>query len=531
MKKIYNLCLLALSLVVISSCDDGFDALNTSKVAATTNDPVVMLNSSIISSSPAGLNPGSATSTLSYESALVQQIVASNGGVIAGGNWNQKNIGNTPLNWINYYQNVIRFTNDVISRTKTDANRTNLYNMARIIQAHAFMILTDTYGDIPYTEAGGAYTTSNFFPKYDTQQSIYDGIISELTQAVTNLDASAKVELSDVLYKGNITNWKKFGNSLLLRAGMRLSKANATKAQATVAIALTAPGVILVNADNAFVAHDGNFSNGIAATVTGTEYATYYLAQPFVDALKNSNDPRLTSIAIRYVGAASGSDQNTAIATPTATLYTDKTAGAQYGMPVGSDDNSATTAAALLPGGGKYQAFSQMDRNRFIKKGTPGYLVTAAQCNLLLAEATFRGWATGTAAATYFTAGITAHMNQMASYDPNSAISATAISNYVTDPANMLTAGTELQQIGYQYWIASFLDGPEAYASFRRTGFPALAPNPYPGSEVKISDGFDGFVYRLTYPSSEIAVNPANVQAAIAAQGPDNLATKMWLFK
>src|SRR3954469_20460105 len=93
MKKIFNICLLTLSLAIISACDDGFDALNTSKVASTTNDPVLMLNSAIISSSPAGLNPGSGTSTLSYEMGLVQQVITSNGGVSAGGNWNQKNIG------------------------------------------------------------------------------------------------------------------------------------------------------------------------------------------------------------------------------------------------------------------------------------------------------------------------------------------------------------------------------------------------------------------------------------------------------
>ena len=153
MKKILNFCLLALSFVLVASCDNGFDALNTSKTGATSLDPVLVLNNAIISSSP--------TPSLSYEIAEVQQIFSSNSGVIVGGNFNQKNIGNTPANWVNYFQNVIKYTNDVITRTKTIptlSQRTNLYNMARIIQANAFLILTDTYGDIPYTEAGGGYT-------------------------------------------------------------------------------------------------------------------------------------------------------------------------------------------------------------------------------------------------------------------------------------------------------------------------------------------------------------------------------------
>jgi Susd and RagB outer membrane lipoprotein len=80
-----------------------------------------------------------------------------------------------------------------------------------------------------------------------------------------------------------------------------------------------------------------------------------------------------------------------------------------------------------------------------------------------------------------------------------------------------------LREINYEYWIASLLNGPEAFANFRRSGFPVLAPNPFPGSEVP-----GAFINRLTYPNSEISVNSTNVQAAISTQGPDNLATKVW---
>lgn len=71
---------------------------------------------------------------------------------------------------------------------------------------------------------------------------------------------------------------------------------------------------------------------------------------------------------------------------------------------------------------------------------------------------------------------------------------------------------------------SSFLNGPEAFANFRRSGFPTLTPNPYPGREVE-------FINRLTYPNSEISVNTENVKAAIASQGPDDLATKVWWDK
>ena len=450
---------------------------------------------------------------------LCSKCSPSNTGVLFGGNFNQTNITNTPLNWINYFQNVINYTSDVISRTKADATRTNLYNMARIIKAHAFMILTQTYGDMPYSEAGAGYTSNNFFPKYDTQQSIYVDIIKELTEASGALDPSGTIETSDVLFGGNVVKWKKLGYSLLLRAGMRLTKVDPTTAQATVAAAV-AGGVILTNADNAIIKYDANFSNGIGVTLTGTEAANFHLAQPFVDFLKNSSDPRLAAIAVRYVGANSGSAQTEAVA--------DRTAANQYGLPVGSTDATANTAGGSLPGGGTQFAFTQADRTRVVKKTSPMFITTAGQTNLLLAEAAFRGWIPGgfATASTYYVAGITGHMNQMASYDPASTVAAADITAYFAITANQLTVGTELKQIGEQYWVASFLHGPEAWANFRRTGFPALTANPYSGSEVP-----GDFINRVPYPPSEILVNSANVQAAIAGQGPDVLATKMWLFK
>jgi hypothetical protein len=138
----------------LPSCDDGFDDLNTSKSGATNLDPVFILNNAFIASSP--------NQSLIYEEAIVQQWFSTNTGVLEGGNFNKVNVNTTPNNWNNFYQNVIRYTNDVIVRTKDEPTRANLYHMARILQSHAFMILTDTYGSIPYSEAGVGYTSQNF---------------------------------------------------------------------------------------------------------------------------------------------------------------------------------------------------------------------------------------------------------------------------------------------------------------------------------------------------------------------------------
>jgi len=390
--------------------------------------------------------------------------------------------------------------------------------MARIFQAYAFMILTDTHGDVPYSEAGAGYSNQTFFPKYDAQQDIYPKIIQELTDAAAALNASGTIESSDVLYGGNIAQWKKFAYSLILRAGMRLCKVDAAKAQAAVQAAFTG-GVILTNADNALMRHDANYTQPIGNMLNGSEAANFYLTKPFVDQLKNTNDPRLSSIAIRYVGASSGNGQ---------TVASGSTAPAvQIGMPMGYD-NGSIVARATADGLASFYDYSQVDRRRMVKVSAPVFFVTAAQTQLLLAEARFRGWITTGTAAQYFSDGIRAHMDQMASYDAASAVPGAARDTYVT--ANPLTAGTEMQQINTQYWIASFLNGPEAFANFRRTGFPALTPNPY-GQPTNPDVPNGTFIRRIGFPTSEQSVNSANYNAAVTRQGPDKLSTKIWWDK
>ncbi len=89
--------------------------------------------------------------------------------------------------------------------------------------------------------------------------------------------------------------------------------------------------------------------------------------------------------------------------------------------------------------------------------------------------------------------------------------------------ANPFDADNALEQINTQYWVASFLNGPEAFANFQRSGFPTLAPNPFPAQDIS-----GDFINRHTYPNDEIAVNGDNLAEAVSRMGPDNLDTKVW---
>jgi hypothetical protein len=512
MKKIANSILIVSLICFTASCDKGLSDLNVNNTNSTSLDPALLLNQAII-------NTSFPVKSLVFDIGIVQQVITPNGGVLAGANFNQdsRDVTTQPL-WTAYYQSVIKNTYDAIVHSKDQPTRTNMYNMARIYQSYVFMILTDEYGDIPYAQGGAGFSERILFPKYDRQQDIYPKLIQELTEAAAALTTTSTIETGDVLYAGDVAKWKKFAYSLLLRAGMRLGKIDAAKAQSTVQAAVTG-GVITANTDNAYIRHDANFTQPIGSTLNGSEAANFYLAKPFVDQLKNTNDPRLPAIAIRYVGAKSGAGQTTNVASTDASK--------QIGMPMGKD-NGTINAAVTADGLASFYDYSQVDRRRMVKVSSPVFLVTAAQTNLLLAEARFRGWITSGSAAQYFSDGIKAHMDQLVTFDPNSAVSATARDTYVT--ANPLTAGKELEQINTQYWIASFLNGPEAFANFRRSGYPALTPNPY-GQPNNPDVPNNTFIRRLTYPTSELSVNTDNVNEAIGRQGPDKLSTRVWWDK
>ncbi|MEM9671721.1 MAG: SusD/RagB family nutrient-binding outer membrane lipoprotein [Bacteroidota bacterium] len=505
MKKSYKyLFSLAVVFFFLASCEEGYDELNTNPVRLTSLDPTFQLNYAIIESAPVYGN-------LTYETTIVKHMITPFQGVGTGGNLNQDNRSATQANWQDGYRRILKNVIDGIETVEGDPERTNLYNMLRIWRAHAFIILTDTYGEIPYTEASLGFLDGTIFPKYDEQEFIYRDLLNELDAASAGLDASKDEVPQEILYSGNIDQWKRLGYSLLLRAAMRLTKVDPAAAQEFANKAITG-GVMESNEDNAVVRHNADYRNPVGTNLNGGQAPFYYLAEDFVDYLQANSDPRLPVFAVRYIGALSGGEQTEEIA--------DRTAEAQIGMPQGYD-NTTIVPVAEEAGLASFYSYSQLDRRRLGHPEAPSYLVTYSQTSLLAAEAVFRGWAPGNAADLY-AQGIEAHMQQLANWPGETEIPQEEIDAYIA--ANPLGAGSELEQINTQYWVSSLLIGPEAWANFRRSEFPVLEPNPYPGSDLKTED----FIRRLTYPDSELTVNQENVDVATSRQGPDLLDTRIW---
>lgn len=490
--------------IMIISCDKGFDKMNVNPVALTSTDPSFQLNSAIMSSS-FGYN------TLQYETIIVKQMENPYSGVGAAAQYNQDNRGVTNQNWVRYYRSVIKLIVDNINKLEGDQNRLNLYNMNRIWRAYAFMILTDTYGDIPYTQAGLGYMDGVVLPTYTPQDSIYVDLLNELDQASAALDDTKATVAGDILFGGDIKKWKRLGYSLLLRCAMRLSKVDEQKAKLYVKKAVEG-GIMQSNDDNALIKHNANFQNSIGSNLSGGQKGFFYMAQDFIEYLKSTNDPRLGSIAVRYVGAKSTADLVEARA--------NRDPSVQIGMPLGYDNTTIAEAVAKDNLASLYD-YSFLDITKMASSQAPIFFVTYGQTQLLLAEAVIRKWVDGDAEVLYEN-GVRGSMRQLGLYGSAAAVEQGEIDSYLSN--NPFEIANALKFINNQYWVSSFLNGPEAWANFRRTGFPELLPNPFPGSDLHTEE----FIRRLTYPDAELNVNHENVQRAIDRQGPDVLDTRVW---
>jgi len=387
------------------------------------------------------------------------------------------------------YPKTIKNVVDVIEKTKNEPELVNYWAMASIMRAYEISRMTDAYGDVPYSEAGLGYEAQVFYPKYDSQKDIYYGIIDEITNAIGAFDASKKQvpAASDIIYGGDYEKWKRLGNSLILRYGMRMVNVDPEKARAVVTQAIQ-NGVMTDNGDSFIVYYlpDTYYATTANGNAAANKY-DYKLTDVFVDLLKSRNDPRLSVYAMLPDGNSSPD--------------------VQRGLILFASDNTAD-AIVSTPNTKTYADFH-----------SPYVHMSYAETQFLIAEAMLRNWIPGDATS-YFQAGIRANMQLQSIYGAGGSISEAAIAEYIAnvnfDPTNFDSAFEELHT---QAWIMFYYNWNEAFANWRRTGIPF-----HGDVDSKINR-------RLIYPQSEWNTNGANLREAVDRQGEDNVMTRTWWDK
>ncbi|MDP4213459.1 MAG: SusD/RagB family nutrient-binding outer membrane lipoprotein, partial [Bacteroidota bacterium] len=144
----------------------------------------------------------------------------------------------SPGGWSSFFDHAytwaVKNAVDLYTTTMGKPQYANLHQISRIMKALVFERITDVYGDVPYFQAGLAYHGSVYFPPYDKQKDIYADLLKEVSEAVDSLDENADLPVGDMFYSQSgdqIGEWKKFGNTLLLRMAMRLTKVDPATAQ------------------------------------------------------------------------------------------------------------------------------------------------------------------------------------------------------------------------------------------------------------------------------------------------------------
>lgn len=383
-----------------------------------------------------------------------------------------------------------------------EANDPGIWAPAMIQQAWIFENLTDIWGDIPYTSALKG-DSGSITPTYDKQQDIYPSLLRRLDSATTALSgASNSLGSADPIYGGSPKEWQKFSNSLRLRLAMRMVNVDANGAKAAFEAAVAAPGGLdTSNADNAEVVWpaDGIYDN------------------PWSINFQTRDDHRLSERLVTTMDSVAGAPGGD----PRLAVYgqpSEDNPGQFIGQPNGLTADSAASWLTIASRPGNVfmpKVTSYADFPNGYGPATPSYLMTAAEVNLLLAEAAQRGWAVPGTAAENYDAGIRASMDQWG-------VSKADATAYLAQPDVVYAGGTAgLTQIAVQTWIALFADGTQAWANWRRTCQPA---DVHAGPNASIST----MPRRWQYSTTEISTNADNVNGAIANMGGDTFTNRMW---
>ena len=498
MKKLYT-SIFVLSSLLLSNCDfdKGFEEMNVDPTKAAKIDVNNKFASVFLRTS--GERYENWRASLIYSSQFVQHM--SSTATYWTGNFYTLNQAYSTSLFDRGYSQQVKQIEDIIHQLTEEENTGTSMGIARIWRAFIFHRLTDLYGDVPYSQAGRGYITGILKPAYDPQKDIYMNMMSEIEEGIQQLGTDT-LGTSDLIYQGDIDKWKKFGYSLMLRLAMRLTKVDVTTAQAWVTKAISG-GTMSSNSDICFIEHTagpaGVNKNGHGEVFTADD--NMRMSRTFIDFFKDGNDPRLPILAARR------SDKSTDPAD-------------LIGMP-----NGLTEGALKEKYGTENEVYAEPNRTVVGGEDTPMVFQTYAEVEFLKAEAALRGWHSGDVK-THYENGVKAAMQMLSMlYKNASEITDTQVSDYLQ--ANPFDNTKGMEMIHTQYWAATFLNEYEAFANWRRTGFPSLKP--FGGEEVYSGNVTDGTIpRRLTWPNSEESTNRENFKAAIERQGPNEMTTRVW---
>ena len=451
MKKsfLYKFSSMLLGVSMLASCTENFEEINRDP-----NNPTVVSTGSLLTNAQKGLVDDIYDEWFSgRQSYVYSQFLAQRNYTEEDRYQLRQPVNN---NYWTYIYGDIMDLQEIINlnlKDKTGGNP-NEIAIARILKAWSMQIMTDAYGDVPYFEAFKA--EGDVSPEYTPQDLIYADLLKELTEASAQLNtAESAFGDADLIYGGDTEKWQKLANSLKLRVAIRMSKADAGY-KTYITQALSAPGgVFTSNDDNALLRYVGSAPNVDAAPMYDSYYYSnrddFSLSKQLVDALKGENDV-LNGKTNPFFGMVD----------PRLFVWGVKSGPEHEGMPYGIP-NELTAAARpgtvdFLDGG-------------VVAAGNLGVpLMDYAEVCFILSEA--NNWDQ-----TWYVKGVEASLERWGDEGDEVGAKPANYDALVTAYLAALPAANQ-ERVLTQKYFALFMNGYEAWAEIRRTGYPLLLVRP-----------------------------------------------------
>ena len=524
------------ALIAGSSSDSYMEELNTDPSKANSIDPNAQLTTAQLQTYG---DLGMVEIYRNYHYAFAQQLM---------GCWNTTNYGgrHTVDNnemcriWTSLYPSAIKNLADGIYRSE-EAGQTNINAALRIYRVYMMSLITDVYGDAPFSEAGMGYIAEKYNPRYDTQEEIYASFFTELKDAADAMSLSGDKITGDVIYNGDVTKWRKLANSLRLRFAMRISDVDPQKARQEFEDAISDMGNIFTGSEDdalikyievAFSFGQDSYSdyrgNALSKLLFGNDPSNNpsYICSTFFNQMYNSGDPRTFIISrFYYDGLMSLTSPDNRIDLTEEILAKgvqmnprDPGAYSWEPWPTGYDSDIMKEIAETNPSVEVSMARETEPKlaNNFLKSDNPGVVITYAEINFLLAEAILKGWTVPGDAAVYYERGIRAAMDFLTDNYGCRKISDDEFATFMGNNGIGYTNEQRKASINTQAWILHFTNPAEAWANVRRSGYPRLkspADYGFGGQEIPV---------RLSYPVLESSYNKSGYEEALQRMGGSN---------
>ncbi len=488
MKKLKYIYVLGACLILLSlSCAKDFSAMNTNP-----NTSEKVLPENLLARALAQTVAGNMSRSRTITNELVQVTVNTLVETDRIFRYDiRRNIAEAPWNgWyaqLTNFKDIYKFAQDEALMTADESKSKAYMGISLICQTWVHSIITDTYGDTPYSEANRG-KEGIYAPKFDLQKDIYADMFAKLEEANLLLKGITKniSSNSDPVYKGNVLMWRKFGNSLYLRLLLRVSgKAEVApeaiaKIKEMVDVNPANYPLINTNEESAILRWTGvGAYNSPFANMQDSDWRYPKACSFFVDYLDQTADPCLSRWVTQFEG-----------------IY--------EGIPSGYLNGQTPAPKSNL----------QYLRTEPLL----GNMLNYAEVQFMLAEAAIKGWITSKTAKVCYDAGVTARIT----------LWGRSVGNYLNGAIvkwdDNALQDQKMERIHWQKYLALFYTDMQAWIEYRRTGFPAL-----PAGPGLRNDGI--MPTRLYYPISIQATNVVNYDAALAIQGPDDLKSVVWWQK